>query len=376
MVIFFLMLYLTTELGLNIEKAGIIISSYGFGSMLGTYLGGWFSDKIGTKKVQVFSLLIGGTGYIVLGYVKNPLLMSLSLFLLAIVAESFRPAVSTATANSCKPENRARGYALLRLAINLGVSIGPAIGGFLALYDYTFIFWIEGLTSIAAGLFLHKLFNEPKKNKSPLDANTQSAIISPWRDTVFLQLILVLVILGVVFNQLFNTWPLFLKEVYSFTEDHIGMLIALNGLMIVIFEMPLVHWVENFKKVPIIALGSFLLCFGFGAVVFSGAGLFIVLTVMIWSVGEMMVFPLLTTFIANLAHDSNRGSYMGMMTFTFSLSFVIGPTLGSWIYNQLGSSALWYTIITAGIFILPGFHIINKMSSGMKERVHPENIVV
>lgn len=153
MVMFFLMLYLTNEINMGIETAGRLFSLYGFGAMAGAFLGGWLSDKYGTKLIQISSLIVSGIGYIVLSYVKAPFMIGLMLFCIAVVAEAFRPASTAAMASVCSPETRLRGFALNRLALNLGIAIGPAIGGFLAVYDYSLIFWVEGFSSIAAATF-------------------------------------------------------------------------------------------------------------------------------------------------------------------------------------------------------------------------------
>jgi len=140
MVLFFLMLYLTQDVHLSITTAGQVLSLFGLGAMGGSYLGGWVSDRFGTKHIQVISLLVGGFGYILLGYIKSSAGIAVMIFFVALIAESFRPASITAMANVCEVNVRTRGLALNRLAVNLGVSIGPAFGGFLAHYSYTYIF--------------------------------------------------------------------------------------------------------------------------------------------------------------------------------------------------------------------------------------------
>lgn len=358
MVLFFLMLYLTNELKMSIETAGQIFSLYGLGAMAGSYLGGWLSDKYGTKAVQVISLISGGIGYIILANIKSTPIIAIMLFIIALLAESFRPASTTAMANACTPETRMRGFALNRLAINLGVAIGPALGGFLALYNYDLIFWVEGLTSILAAFFLLYLFHESDSEKSDNVKYANPIAVSPFRDGIYIQLLILLLVIGVTFNQLFNTWPIFLKDVYFFTEDNIGLLMALNALIIVLFEMPLVHKLQRLNILYVVAVGSVLMCFGFGAVMFFNTISYVAFTVLIWSVGEMLAFPLVVTFIANRAHDTKRGAYLGMMTFTFSFSFVLGPILGSWMYENLGPVILWVFIIGLGLITVPGYLFI------------------
>jgi len=149
MVLFFLSLYLTQKMGFTISEAGQMISLYGMGALIGSYTGGWLSDRIGSIRVQMISLVLSAFGYVILGYMRQPIYIASMLFVVAIVAEALRPANNTAISEVSSPELRARGFALNRLAINLGVSIGPALGGFLALYSYHYLFWIDGLTCLA-----------------------------------------------------------------------------------------------------------------------------------------------------------------------------------------------------------------------------------
>jgi predicted MFS family arabinose efflux permease len=154
MVIFFLSLYLTRKLGLSPARAGQALSLYGVGSLGGAYLGGWLADRIGSITVQKASLAVCGVLLIALGQVRSiwgilPLLFGLALF-----AGMLYPANATSMSRICPPDLQVKGFALNRLANNLGATIGPAVGGALALRDYRLLFWADGLTSLAAaGVF-------------------------------------------------------------------------------------------------------------------------------------------------------------------------------------------------------------------------------
>ena len=370
MVLFFLMLYFTQDLNYSIEQAGVILSFFGMGSMVGALGGGWLSDKIGTKKVMLNSLITGGILYIILGYIRDIYLLSTMLIVVAVVAESFRPAIMTALANSCKPQNMTRGFALVRLAINLGVSIGPAVGGFLALYDYIYIFWVEGLTCIFSGIYLLFSYHETHITQHQDAPDTRKPLSrGPLKDILYIQLLLILLVVGIVFNQVFNTWPVFLRESYLFSEDHIGLLLALNAFIIVLFEMPLIHKVVEYREMRVIAVGSLLLCAGIGMIILHNTYLYAVITVVILTIGEMLSFPLMSSYIANRGEGSKRGQYMGMMTFTFSLSFVIGPLFGSSILHNFGGEVLWSLVIAAGVIVMPGYFVIEKMARKEKDHI-------
>jgi MFS family permease len=351
-------LYLTSQKDYTVAEAGQMISIYGLGALCGALLGGWLTDKIGSMKVQLFSLILSGMGYIILGYAEEGFQIAGLLFVIAIVSEAFRPANGTAIAEVCPPEIRARAYALNRLAVNVGVTIGPAIGGFLATISYMYLFWIDGMTCLSAAIILWFFLDKFKPITSKPENEKSTVIKSPWKDKIYIFLLLLLLLMGFAFVQIFNTWPLYLKSVYSLLENKIGLLLALNALMVAFIEMPLIHNLEKFNLIKIMGLGGFLLLFGFSLLPLGSTFLFAAVSVVVWTTGEMFVFPFMAGFISNRANDNNRGKYMGMFTFTFALALVIGPALGTWIYDTYSPTFLWYGVGLTGVLIWLGFVIL------------------
>lgn len=343
MVIFFLTLYLTREMNTSVSTAGYIIGIYGIGAMIGSLAGGFLSDKIGAVRIQYYSLFLNGLCFIGLSFFNNLYYFSALLFITGIVAEAMRPANNSLLADNCPAELRARGYGLNRLAINLGVTIGPALGGFLAIISYQFLFWIDGITCIIASIVM--MFN----HKKYLIQNTHTIhsavnVKSPIKNLSFILILIVLYLVGLKFMQILNTWPLYLSQFNSLTEEKIGFLLTLNAFIIVIFEMPLIKYLELKDNLKIVFIGMLLLVTGVGITPFYSSYSYIIFTVIIWTIGEMLVFPFITGYIANMADDSNRGRYMGMTTFIFSLSQITGPVLGTFIYDLFGGKFLFYSI--------------------------------
>ena len=355
-------LYLTQKLGYNIETAGKAISIYGLGSLVGAYLGGWLSDKWGPSRVQFVSLISSAFGFIILGYLETYLTIIIFLFLVAICNESFRPAKSTAIGQVSNPENRARSFGLNRLAINFGITIGPAVGGILASINYLYLFWIDGITCFVAAFIL---FFFIKKYKLELGKNKEDKVetaSSPWKDKTFLAIIGLLLFIGMVFFQLFNTWPIYLKEICTISERNIGTLFAINGFLIVLIEMPLIHFVEKKNILKVITVGTLFIFAGFSMLPLGTSFIFVAITVVIWTLGEILIFPNVSAFISNRTTNLNRGRYMGLFTLTFSLAMVLGPIMGSWIYNSFTPTTLWFSIGVLGIFIFFGFLIVDKIN--------------
>ncbi|MBN1780842.1 MFS transporter [bacterium] len=359
MVVFFMTLYLTRKLGFGLRQAGQIMSIWGIGSLFGSYFGGWLCDRWGTYKVQVYSLIWNGVGFIVLGQMDRFETIALTIFLVAVVGEAFRPANITAFTEICPPDIRARGIVLNRLAANLGIAFGPAVGGFLARIDYGLIFWVDGLTCLAAAGLFYSLFRNSQRLQPEPEA-TAAAAESPWHDGLFMGVMGLLLVLAVVFFQIFNTWTIYLREINRLLENEIGLLLTINCILLVLFEMPVIHRLERLNPIPVVMAGIVFLFGGFFLLPFCPHYLYVAMTVVLWTIGEMLVFPLIATFIANRADDSVRGRYMGVFTLTFSMAFVVAPLAGSMAYTRLGPRPMWLSTGLIGAVVWLGFFYVNK----------------
>ncbi len=361
-VVFYLTLYLTQMKNYSVADAGKLVGIYGAGSLVGSYLGGWLSDHWGTAKIQFLSLSLSGFGYFSFLFLSSFWQLAIALFLLAVVAESIRPANIAAIADVCPVELRPRGFALNRLAVNAGIAIGPAIGGYLARINYDYLFWMDGITSLAAAFLFVLVFRNSHFGKPIKNIEKQSPL-APLKDTSFTLALSLLLIVSIFFLQIFNTWPLYLNEHYNLLESEIGFLLAGNAILLVLFEMPIIHRLEKIPPLKIIPLGVLFLFWGFAVLPFGVTFLFAAFSTIIWTVGEMLIFPLFSTFIANRSNEGNRGKYMGLMTFTTSVAFIIGPITGARIYENWSPEILWYITGVVGIFVSLGFRKLMRFTN-------------
>src|ERR1700722_8102702 len=214
MVLPFMTIYLT-GIGFSLIQAGIVVGLFGAGAVCGAFIGGKLTDRLGFRRIQLFTLAGGGVLFILLGLMKSYPLICMFTFVLSLVNDAFRPANNSAIAQYSKPANRARSYSLNRLAINLGWAIGGTLGGFIASFNYHLLFWIDGFTNILAAFMLYYLL----KPANPQEKKTSSSIqplekISPLKDKKFTTFIWLSILFAVCFFQLFSTIPVFYKDVY------------------------------------------------------------------------------------------------------------------------------------------------------------------
>lgn len=361
MVLFFLSLYLTREQGFTVTQAGRALSIFGLGSLAGTYLGGWLSDKIGSTNVQKLSLFFCGVFYISLGQLHSLWSISIMIFILSMASGLMFPANATSMARLCPPEVTTKGFALNRLANNIGATIGPAVGGMLALRNYVLLFWVDGLTCLAAVVVFILLWKKPEDHLRVVSGEQTPSGRSPWRDLPFLLLLPIVVIWGVIFFQLIATFPLYMREVYGLAENRIGQLIIINTIMIVTLEMILIHWIGKRPLTRFIAISFFLTGMGFALMPLGRSFLFAAFTVAIWTTGEMLSMPLLGSLMAIRAGPGSQGRYMGLFTFSFSFSMILGPMIGTAVYGTYGPDVLWFGCGIAGLVLFLAFTLLSRL---------------
>jgi len=362
MVIPFLTLYCTIQLHFSIREAGYVMAFLGLGSICGAFIGGKITDKLGFYDVQIFALLSGGVFFLLLSYQHTFLTVSIGAFILACCNESFRPANSTAIAYYSTAENKTRSYSLNRLAVNLGWAIGGALGGLLAAINYHLLFWVDGCTNIVAALALLKLIPRTSIIKPAKKPEHLAGTASAYRDKVYLIFIGLVICYATCFFQLFTMQPLFYKTVWHFNERLIGLIMALNGLLIVFIEMVLIHNLEGRRHIlKYIRVGVLLVGVGFvllnklPPVLWSG-----ILAMLFITFGEMMSMPFMNSFWIVRTNDHNRGEYAALYTMAWSTAQVLAPTLGSAIIVFGGFNMLWW--ILGGVCLLSsiGFTLLHR----------------
>jgi predicted MFS family arabinose efflux permease len=344
MVVPFLTIYLTSQLGFTLTQAGFVMSVFGTGSLLGTLIGGKLTDRFGYYPVQFWTLLLSGVLFFFLMRAHSFPSMCLSVFVLSLVAEAFRPANMAAIRAYSKYENRTRSVTLMRLAINLGFVVGPAAGGFLAAtMGYSWIFIIDGLTCIAAAFLLILLLKNKPIHEEESNAPAGSGKESPLQDRIYLMFLPTVVLTATAFMQLFSTVPVYLKTVIGIDDGHIGLIMALSGIIIVLFEMPVIYALEkNENRLQLIGWGALLIGASYLVILLGGAWAgvgFAYITVVTF--GEIINFPFANSYAIDRTSPKNVGVYMSFYSMSFSLAFIIAPSLGMFMASHFGYEKLW-----------------------------------
>lgn len=361
MVIPFLSLYLTQDLGFSLKNVGLIMTFFGLGSLVGAWLGGKLTDIFGYYKVMLVSLSVSGFLFIGLQFLTGFWAICSGIFILMIFADAFRPAAFVALSAYSKPENKTRTVTLMRLAINLGFSVGPALGGvIISVLSYNGLFWVDGITCILASILLLVVLH-PKKVKIWDDVKNATPK-SAYADLHYLLFIGAMILFGFAFVQYFSTIPIYYNDVHHLTELQIGLLLAMNGFLIFAFEMPLIKFMEtkSWSVIGNVVFGFFLVGLSFFVLnLFSWSGV-LVLGMLCMTLGEMIAFPFSNAFAMERAKRGNQGEYMALYSIAFSISHVFAHNAGMRSISKLGYDATWYIICFLVIFGILLLYVLKK----------------
>ena len=376
MVLPFLVLYLTQDLGHPADQAGFALTAYGFGGLISAPLAGRLSDRVGALRIMQLSLLVSGALLVVLPLARSRTAVFSLIFLWALISEAVRPASLAALAGATPPAQRKAAMALNRLAINLGMSVGPAVGGFLATASFFWLFAIDGATSMAAAALLTGLLwrkttaaaadagRGTGSSPSPTDRSTGrgTAGISTraLRDRRMLAFMAAWFIVGVIFFQLDGPFPLYVVRDLGLSQVFFGLLFTLNTVLIICLEVPInlstTHWPHRLT----LPLGTLLLAAAFAALAFAESRGTIALAVVVLTFGEMIVFPVAATYVSELAPAERQGEYMGAYYIALSLAMIVGPWTGTLIMDRFGSRALWLAVFGCGVAAAGMFRLVVK----------------
>lgn len=356
MVIPFMTMYLTQHYDYSISKAGFVMSLFGLGAVAGSLIGGKLVDVVGYYYVQIIALIGGGSMFIILGEMRSYPAICVATFILAILNESFRPANTVAIAHYSKEQNRTRSYSLNRLAINLGWAAGGALGGLLASYNYNLLFWVDGITNLLAAVLLYITLS-PKRNSATERKTKQKAEIrkSAYKDKTYISFIILVFFFALCFFQLFTTIPVFFKENFHLSVLFIGLIMALNGLIIAFFEMAIIFTLEGKKPaLYFISFGVFLISLSFLLLNIPGVnfGLLAVLSMLLLTFGEIFSMPFMNAYWIGRTVQNNRGQYAALYSVAWASAQTIGPYAGSLVAQHGGYKMLWYVVSFLGFLMI------------------------
>ncbi|WNG43910.1 MFS transporter [Archangium minus] len=353
----FLALYLTRERGFRVEEAGLVVSLHGAGGVLAGLVGGTLSDRVGRRRTLLAGLWLGSAAMLSLGFSRATWHICVSAFLLGLLGELYRPAVSAAIADVVRPEDRPRAYGLLYWVVNVGFSIALPLAGLASRFGFLTLFVADACTTFLYGLIVWWKVPETRPTVPTAQAAPSHRLpsLAPFRDTVFLAFALPILLTALVFTQLNVTLPLDLTS-QGMSPATFGTVLAMNGVLIVLLQPFVGRALATMRRATALAWASGLTGLGFGMHALGANVGLATLAVVVWTLGEIAQAPVASTVVADLAPAEQRGTYQGAYYMLWALSSCISPTLGSWVLGHFGSKVLWGGSLGLGLFAA-GWHL-------------------
>lgn len=353
MVLPFLILYLTRDLGFTAGQAGAVLFVYGLGALVAAALSGRLSDVLGPMVVIRNSLFASGVILLLFPLARTHASVIAMTLALSLAAEAFRPASLAVVADLVTPAQRKPAFALTRLAINLGMSIGPALGGFLATISFRSLFLVNGASSLAAGTVMMLALRRAPIHRGHAETEPGGPVELPskraWADPRLLFFLVAFFPVALVFFQHMSSMPLYLVRDLGLSEIDYGLFFTINTLLIVALEVPLNSATAHWPARHTLGIGAFLFGAGFGALAFARDFWSVAATVVVWTFGEMFLFPSLAAYVTDVAPKSRRGEYMGLTQMAMSLAFAVGPWAGTAVLERFGGKTLWLASFALGL---------------------------
>lgn len=341
----FLVLYLT-RIGYSVGQAGAAIGVYGGGLLVASTLGGHLADRIGRRNTIAVSMFGSALAMLTLSQARGYPAIVIVTFLTGVLAELYRPASHALLVDLVAPEHRVIAFGMYRFAVNLGFAAGPATAGFVAEHSFLGLFVTDAATSVVYGLIALAALPHGLRTYTK-DERFGEALRVAAKNRVFMLFLFATLCITVVDFQLGSTFALHVRSLGFPARDY-GLLISLNGVLIVLFELLITAVVQRYRPQPVIALGYFLSGFGFALTGIALTLPALAATVVVWTLGEMIASPMAAAYVARIAPEKYRGRYMGLLTVSWSLGMLIGPPVGTLIFER-NPMALWVSCGVLGI---------------------------
>jgi MFS family permease len=340
----YLSLVLNREFHMSAAAAGGLVTAYGVGSLVSILVGGFLTDFLGRRTTLLVSLFGSGVLAVAMGVAPAAKAFVPLLLVFGFVAELYRPAAHAIISDLLPSDQRATGFAALRVAINLGFAVGMAIGGLLVDWSWRVLFTADGVTTILFGATVFFFIHETRPTTAPVEGAGSAGsggAAGPWRDGVYAQLMVSSVAFSLVVFCFLTILPLTVTLWAGYPAAVYGAIVGFNGLVIAAFEISIVAWLQRFRRLRVAALGLVLSAVGFGLTGVIPHWAWFLFTVVLWTAGEIFTLPQQMSFIADWAPPEARGRYMALYSASWSVGFALNPILLMPLHAWAGERAFW-----------------------------------
>jgi MFS family permease len=343
----FFSLYITQRFDVGMTQAGIVLAMFSIFGIIGNMVGGALTDRFGRRKLILFGLIFSALSTLSLGLVDSlAVLYPLAAFI-GLLSDVSGPAHQAMMADILNEKQRQEGFGLLRVVRNLAWIIGPTIGGFLANRSFLLLFIIDAIVSCIVAVIFYIYMPETKPT-----AHAEVQHESIWKtiagyrlvvkDYAFTAFVLAAILMGAVYQQMYNSLSVFLRDNHSVNPQGYGFLMTTSAITVILFQFAVTRNIKYRPPFVIMALGTLFYMIGFSMFGFVSDYWLFASAVVVITMGEMLIMPTSQTIAANFAPEDKRGRYMAIFGLTWLLPSTFAPMLAGLILDNFNPNLLWY----------------------------------
>ena len=342
----FFALYITQKFGVGMTEAGLVLGTFSISSFVGGIIGGALTDRLGRKKLILFGLVASAITTLALGLVNEFAILFPLAMVIGIFSDVAAPAHQAMIADILPEHQRQEGFGIMRVVRNMAWIIGPSVGGFIANIDFLWLFIIDAIVSCLVALLFFWFIPETKPvpkegEKAETFAQTFGGYVKVLRDTPFGWFIIAMILMGLVYGQMYNSLSVFLRDVHDILPQGYGFLLTVSAVVVILFQFGTSRAIKSRPPFAMMALGTLFYVIGFGMFAFVSAYILFVLAIVIVTIGEMITMPTSAALAANFAPEAMRGRYMAVFGLVWVVPFAIGPTAAGIILDHYDPNLLW-----------------------------------
>jgi MFS family permease len=368
----FFALYLTKRFGVGMTEIGVLFAVFALSGFIGSFPGGALTDRFGRKKIIIFSLLATSFSTLLMGFVDSFQLFMLIAFISGIFTDVGGPAYEAVFIDVLPEEKRASGFGMRRVAFNLAIVIGPAIGGFIAARSYLALFIIDAVVSSIVALLVFWLIPETKPEAAegtPQESTLETFIgyLRVLRDSRFIAFVAACFLAWLVYMNMNTTLGYYLLKEHGIPEYGYGWLISINAAMVVLLQFPITRRIEKYPPMLMMALGVLLFGIGLGMYGITATYPLFIAAMAILTIGEMVTIPISNAVVAAFSPEEMRGRYNFVYGISWTVAFGIGPYLAGLLVDSQYPNLLWAACAVISLLSAVWFLVLHW-------RVHPANV--
>jgi len=345
----FFALYITQKFGVGMTQAGVLLGMSSLFGLIGSVIGGALTDKFGRRRLILFGLTFSALSSLLFGFAWDIKILYVLVVIVGLLSRVSGPAHDAMMADILPESKRQEGFGITRVAYNYAWILGTALGGLIAARSFLALFVIDAVLSLTVAIILYRFLPETRPPPRVVEARKDESFLTTvagyrivLRDLAYISFTVAGMIVLIVYQQQYSSLPVYLRDVHNIDSKIYGVILAVTGLEVVIFQLWISRVIRKYHPFLMMALASLFFMAGFAMIGFvQGIWLFL-LAVIVATVGEMIMFPTSKALAANFAPAEMRGRYMAVYDLGWTIPATIGPAAAGIILDHYNPDLLWY----------------------------------